>query len=161
MCTVKTRGRGRYRRTTIFNEQSWQNTAQSASRAQQAALHTLPPSHPSFPASPTAITSMCSNLRRGISSTRVGVKALLRGQKENENEPEGRQLTINIVAYVTLQPTLDVNRVTRMIIKDYYNGTDAIHDAFIPLLIFKSDKSVHHGESDPRDRRHRSRALRR
>lgn len=31
----------------------------------------------------------------------VRVKALLRGQKENENEPEGRKRTINIKAYVT------------------------------------------------------------
>lgn len=39
--------------------------------------------------------------KEGDFKHRVRVKALLRGQKENENEPEGRKLTINMKAYVT------------------------------------------------------------
>lgn len=61
------------------------------------ALHTLP-SHPA--PQPTQRRACRDNKRvfqfkKGDLKHRVGVKALLRGQKENENVPEGWRLTIN------------------------------------------------------------------
>lgn len=72
------------------------------------------------------------------------MKALLRGQKENENEPEGRKLTINMKAYVTFF-TCNLSTFAKKIHRNYRNIALVTEQQFVKCTpLFKNHLKCHH-----------------